>query len=130
MKRDIKEHDLIEKAEKQGKFLGEKLKELEHHRIVGNIRGIGMMRGIELVRDKQTREPFPPEMNVAGIVTEECMKNGLVVYPGKGMINGISGDQFMVAPPLICTSEDIDEICSRLKLSLETSNRIIFDSIK
>lgn len=127
--RYIKDHDLIGNAKIQGCLLEEKLKELENNPIVGNIRGLGMMRGIEMVRDKQTREPFPPGMNAAGVVTEECMKNGLVVYPGKGMINGIAGDQFMVAPPLICSSSDIEEIAARLKRSLESSCRILLDSL-
>ena len=127
--RYIKKNDLIKRAEIQGKLLGEKLKELEENPIVGDVRGLGMMRGIEIVRDKQTRDPFPPEMNAAGVVTGECMKNGLVIYPGKGMINGVTGDQFMVAPPLICTSSDIEEIVFRLKKSLESSSRILLDSL-
>lgn len=123
----IKKNDLVKNAAMQGELLGRKLKELEELPLVGNVRGLGMMRGIEIVRDKKSREPFSPEVNAAGVVTEECMKNGLVVYPGKGMINGIYGDQFMVAPPLICSSADIEEIVARLKKSLESSSRILND---
>lgn len=128
--RYMKEHDLITNASIQGNLLGKRLAELGTNPIVGDIRGLGMMRGIEIVMDKGTREPFPADMNAAGIVAEECMKNGLVVYPGRGMINGISGDQFMVAPPLICGSADIEEIASRLAESLLSSSRILFDALK
>jgi len=125
----MKEHDLIGNAGVQGELLGGKLAELGKNPIVGDIRGLGMMRGIEIVMNKETREPFPAKMNAAGVVAEECMKNGLVVYPGRGMVNGVAGDQFMVAPPLICDSREIEEIVSRLRESLDSSSRILLNGL-
>jgi len=110
----MKKNKIVENAEVQGVYLEEKLEELRGLPYVGDIRGLGLMRGIELVKEKTTKQPFPPEMKVAAKVTETLMQEGLVVYPGTGMINGVEGDQFMIAPPLIVTREDVDDIFDRL----------------
>lgn len=83
------------------------------------------MRGVELVKDKTTKQPFPPEMKVAAKATEALMQEGLVVYPGTGMVDGVEGDQFLVAPPLIVAREDVDEIYHRLERGL----RKIFETL-
>jgi adenosylmethionine-8-amino-7-oxononanoate aminotransferase len=126
----IKKHDIVKNSAVQGEYLSKKLKEIEDFPYVGQIRGIGLMRGIELVMDKESKKTFPPHMNVSGLVTEEFMKEGLVVYPGKGMIDGVEGDQFMIAPPLIVTEKDIDELVRRLKAGLQNSAKIIKSSLR
>ncbi|HEB09692.1 MAG TPA: aminotransferase class III-fold pyridoxal phosphate-dependent enzyme, partial [Spirochaetales bacterium] len=96
----IKEHHLIENAETQGKVLEEQLARLTDLPIVGDVRGKGLMWGIELVTDRTTKEPFPGQLSASRRVAAECMKRGLVVYPGGGMVNGVAGDNLLVAPPL------------------------------
>jgi adenosylmethionine-8-amino-7-oxononanoate aminotransferase len=118
----IKEHQLIENAETQGKVLGEQLDRLTALPIVGDVRGKGLMWGIELVADRTIKEPFPRHLSASRRVTAECMKRGLVVYPGGGMINGVAGDNMLVAPPLIVTEGQIMEIVSILKQSLTAAS--------
>ncbi|MDO9507929.1 MAG: aminotransferase class III-fold pyridoxal phosphate-dependent enzyme [Thermovirgaceae bacterium] len=123
--RFIRENNLFEKAAILGSHLGNRMEALLENPIVGEVRGIGLMRGIELVRDKKTREPFEPSMKAAQKLTQECMTRGLVVYPGTGQADGISGDQFMVAPPLVIERGEIDELVSRLDEALKATAKIL-----
>ena len=76
--------------------------------VVGEARGIGLLRGVEFVSDKQTKEPFAPELNFAGRVTSAALKRGLLVYPIQGCVDGVSGDHLLIAPPAVITADQID----------------------
>ena len=78
---------------------------------------------MEIVADKDTKRPFSPSVKAAALVTEECMKRGLVIYPGTGQIDGVAGDQFLIAPPLIVTAEQVTDIAQRLKGALEAASQ-------
>jgi len=90
----------------------ETLHELEN---VGDVRGIGMLWGIEFVADKKSKLPFPPEQNFAGRVGAAARKRGLLVYPMQGCVDGSAGDHLMLAPPAIITSNQIAESISQLR---------------
>ncbi len=75
---------------------------------VGEVRGIGMLRGVEFVSDKQSKKPFAPESNFAGRVTSAALKRGLLVYPIQGCADGVSGDHILIAPPAVISSEQVD----------------------
>ena len=90
--------------------------------IVGEVRGKGLMQGVEIVADKKTRKPFQSSVGASGAVSAECMKRGLVVYPAGGMVNGVEGDNFLVAPPLIVNENHIKEIVSILEESLTAAS--------
>ncbi len=90
----------------------------EKHPIVGDVRGMGLMIGIEFVKDKKTKEPFPPDAKVAATVTNEAMERGVIVYPGTGTADGILGDHILLTPPFIITEEHVDEIVSALDDSI------------
>jgi adenosylmethionine-8-amino-7-oxononanoate aminotransferase len=124
----MKRNKLFENAAKQGERLAEGLKKLEGIPIVGQTRGLGLMRGVEIVADKKTKKPFPKAAGAVGIVSGECTKRGLIIYPGSGMVDGIDGDSFMVAPPLVVKEEQIDEILVILEESLEAASRRLLDS--
>lgn len=121
----IKEHHVFENAAIQGEYLGKLMNQLLDNPIVGEVRGLGLMRGVEIVSDKKTREPFAPSVKAAQKLTQECLARGLVVYPGSGQADGVSGDQFMVAPPLIAKKEEIDEIVSRLEEALKATAKAL-----
>ncbi len=119
-------HNLIQNAHEVGEYLGRAMRvELEDIPIVGEIRGIGMMWGIEIVKDRRTREPFLRKQNVASKVAKVLMERGVLVYPGSGAADGVNGDHFMVAPPLTLKKEEADEIVSLLKKGLEESVKIL-----
>jgi len=103
----IQESNYLERASKLGNELKKKLQALqEDHKIVGDVRGQGMMLGIELVRDRETKEPAIQEMLQ---VMEYCREKGLLI--GKG---GLDNNVIRLQPPLELTSEQIDEACSTL----------------
>ncbi|MDI9370168.1 MAG: aspartate aminotransferase family protein [Synergistaceae bacterium] len=119
--RYMKKNNVFENAVAMGRRFEERIPSLEEIPIVGEVRGLGMMRGIELVSDKESKSPFPPAMKAAAVVTEECMKRGLVIYPGTGQIGGVAGDQFLFAPPLTVTGEEMDTMTARLEEALKAS---------
>ena len=86
---------------------------------VGEVRGIGLLRGVEFVSDKKTKQPFAPELNFAGAVTSAAQKRGLLVYPIQGCVDGISGDHLLIAPPAVITAEQIDWAVGQLRESIE-----------
>lgn len=86
---------------------------------VGEVRGIGLLRGVEFVADQQSKQPFAPEFNFAGRVTNAALKRGLLVYPIQGCVDGISGDHLLIAPPAIITAEQIDWAAQQLRDSIE-----------
>ncbi len=118
----IKREKLVENAALQGERFCKKLETLYQIPIVGEVRGMGLMRGIEIVANQSTKEAFSASVNAAGVVTGECFKEGLVIYPGRGQIDGIEGDQFLVAPPLTVTESEIDEIFMRLERGLRSAS--------
>jgi adenosylmethionine-8-amino-7-oxononanoate aminotransferase len=117
----MKKNRLFENCATRGDELGGLLHAMEGIPIVGDVRGMGLMWGVELVEDRETRKPFDPAKKAAAIVASECMERGLVIYPGTGQIDGLEGDQFLIAPPLIVTAEQVKDIAERLKGGLEAA---------
>jgi len=88
------------------------------HPHVGDIRGRGMFRGIELVQDRETKAPFDPAKQVASRFKKAAFANGLICYPMNGTIDGQFGDHILIAPPFIITEPQIDELVSKIEKSL------------
>ena len=98
-------------------FLG-RLQELLQYRCIGDVRGKGMMIGFEFVADKATKAPFPPEREMSRVFSELTFERGLITYPCAGTVRGVAGDTILMAPPLITTKAQIDEIMAILHDSL------------
>jgi adenosylmethionine-8-amino-7-oxononanoate aminotransferase len=115
----MEREQLVERAAAIGARLGAQLKEeLSGHPMVGDIRGAGMFWGVEMVRDRASRAPYPPAMKVASRVVAAGLKRGLFVYPATGMARP-GGDAVMVTPPFVIGPEEIDYIVSRLRATLD-----------
>lgn len=113
--RYLVEHNLAHNARERGQQALAGLGRLmEHHPMVGDVRGLGLMFGLEYVRDRQTRAPFPPEMHVSALVDKAAMRLGLVTYPCSGAIDGVMGDMTLFAPPLIISAAEMDELLAIL----------------
>ncbi len=110
----IRRHDLVENSRRQGSYLLERMRELLEYPVVGNVRGLGLMCGLEFVRDKATKEPFPPEARIAHMVAAETRARGVVIYPGTSSADGLVGDHLQLMPPLTLTREQVDEIMGAL----------------
>ena len=117
----ITENDLVSYVARMGEYLMERLSSLYRFDFVGDIRGMGFMTGVELVKDKETKEPFPRERGITRLVAQIAWEKGLIVYPAVsgGQVQGVAGDAFMVAPPFITTQEQLDEIINLLDQVLE-----------
>jgi len=114
----MEKHNLVERSRVNGEYLHKKLESLYEHPSVGDIRGMGLFAGIEFVQDKETKEPFDPKIRYNGRVVDQCFENGLLVYPGSGTVDGVKGDHIQVAPPLVVSKEEIDEIVELLDKSI------------
>jgi adenosylmethionine-8-amino-7-oxononanoate aminotransferase len=111
---------LVERAETVGARLGAQLKEeLSGHPMVGDIRGAGFFWGVELVRDRERRTPYAPELKVTSKVQSAAMKRGLFFYPSTGMAGPAGGDAMMITPPFIVTDNDIDFIVGTARAALD-----------
>jgi adenosylmethionine-8-amino-7-oxononanoate aminotransferase len=113
--RILKEERLVENSARLGTLLGAKLEAaLGHLPHVGDIRGRGLLWGIELVRDRQTKTPFPADQHVAWQIWQKAFDLGLIVYYSQGCADGVNGDLILVGPPLIVDEAQIDELVSIL----------------
>ncbi|WP_220101234.1 aminotransferase family protein [Chitinophaga oryzae] len=99
-------------------FLGQ-LERLYKYDIVGDVRGAGLLAGVELVRDKSTRSPFPPALTLSKRIGERSIDKGVILYPGKGSVNGYEGDHIMITPPLILDEDHIETIVSTMEICIE-----------
>lgn len=112
----LEQHDLIVHANAMGEELGDKLHAaFGSHPHVGDIRGQGLMWAIELVKDREAREPFAPGLHLSSEVFKRAFEQGLIVYVMSGCADGVSGDHVMISPPLVVNEAELDEIVSLLK---------------
>ncbi|MCD6004161.1 aspartate aminotransferase family protein [Vreelandella alkaliphila] len=81
---------------------------------VGDIRGRGLFRGIELVADRDTKTPFDPSRKIHAKIKRQAMARGLISYPMGGTIDGIHGDHILLAPPYVIEADDVDLIIERI----------------
>ncbi len=91
------------------------------HPHIGDIRGRGLLRGLELVADRETKAPFDPACKLSARIKAAAMKAGLICYPMGGTIDGKCGDHILLAPPYIITEEQIEELTDKLASAIETA---------
>jgi len=113
--RFIKKNRLIEKCREMGNILHAELKSLIGHELVGDIRGKGLLAGIEIVADKATRQPFPREWKIAEKIAAEALARGLVVWMNAGHVDGVAGDLILLAPPFIIQAEQVHNMITLLR---------------
>jgi len=101
---------LVERGAEMGEYLGEKLEGLYRHPIVGDIRGKGLLMAVELVADRETREPLDGELKVGAFVRDHCYRNGMILRN--------NGDILVLAPALVVTREIIDEIVANIEAGI------------
>jgi adenosylmethionine-8-amino-7-oxononanoate aminotransferase len=111
----IRELGLVEASAAKGPLLLEALRAaLARQAMVGDVRGRGLLAGVEFVADRESRRPFPPGERVVERVVAAARRHGLLVYSSKGCADGIAGDVVVLGPPLIITPEEIVLAAERL----------------
>jgi len=122
VQRKLQDPETMATVRRLGAYFAEGLHAaLDDHPHVGDIRGRGMFRGIELVADRATKAPFDPNLRLHARVKAAAMDNGLLCYPAGGTIDGRSGDHILLAPPYIVSEQQIDEIIARLGVAIDSA---------
>ena len=85
---------------------------------MGDVRGIGLLRAVEFVRDERTKDPFPPGQTFSARVGAAAAKRGVLVYPMQGSVDGTAGDHILLAPPAIITEDQIGWSIERLSAAI------------
>ena len=115
VQRVMRRDNLLENVRLQGAYLSRRLKQrFGNHPFVGDVRGRGLFQGLELVADRDTKEPFDPKLKLHVRVKLEAMTRGLMVYPMGGTVEGAAGDHVLLAPPFIVDEPLVDTIVERL----------------
>ncbi|WP_078434728.1 aspartate aminotransferase family protein [Metabacillus halosaccharovorans] len=112
----IEKYQLVQNVKVQGEYLLQKLLfELGESKIIGDIRGIGLMIGVEFVSDKSTKRPFDKKLMITNKIVGKAREKGLLVYPSSAGQEGAHGDAIIISPPFIITKSQMDELVSILK---------------
>jgi adenosylmethionine-8-amino-7-oxononanoate aminotransferase len=102
-----------------GAVLETELDTLQECRAVGDVRGIGMLRGVEFVADRASKQPFPAERKFSSRVAQAAAARDVLVYPMQGCVDGHAGDHLLIAPPAVITAEEIRWAVARVREAIE-----------
>ena len=121
----IEAHGLFERVTPAAADLRSRLARLESHPNVGEVRGLGLLIGVEFVKDKATREPFAKAEGIAERVRQAALEENVLTYPTQGCVDGERGDHILLAPPFIVVPEESELIARALGAAIAK----VFDSI-
>ena len=115
----LEKHKLVERSAQLGSRLFEGCRKLASLASVGEVRGgMGLFVGVELVQNKDTREPYPRTQALAQTVVEVGLQNGITLIAGSGGATGLGGDCIVLAPPLVVTPDEVDTIVDLLTATI------------
>jgi adenosylmethionine-8-amino-7-oxononanoate aminotransferase len=117
--RYLKHHNLVAKAREDGAWFFAQAQRLRRHRTVGDIRGKGLLMGIELVADATTGKPFEPSVKFHERVVDAAWNRGLIVRGESGTIDGHLGEHLLISPPLVATREEMASMLELLDQAIE-----------
>jgi 4-aminobutyrate aminotransferase-like enzyme len=105
----LKKEGLVRRSAEMGERLFRRFASLKKFAIVGDVRGKGLLLGIELVQ-YASKTPFARSKKVAESIVRKAFEQGLILLSGHGLQDGVVGDLLMLAPPFIVKEEEIEEI--------------------
>ena len=122
VQRKIETEDLLANVRRQGDLLDTLLHDrLGNHANIGDIRGRGLFRGIELVADRTSKEPLDLSLKVHARIKAHAMDRGLICYPGGGGADGVRGDHVLLAPPFIIEEAQTRDLVEILGNSIDAA---------
>ncbi len=119
----LDDHNLITRCARVGKELKLRLQGLLDHPRVGDVRGKGLLIGVEFVKNKKKKTPFPREQKYAEAFIAEALDRGLVLWPNIGQADGTNGDLVMIAPPFIIQEDEISKMLEKIESTLAEMER-------
>jgi adenosylmethionine-8-amino-7-oxononanoate aminotransferase len=122
VQRTIHDDGLLANVKHQGEALSEALKARFADNVnVGDVRGRGLFRGVELVADRATKEPLDAALQIHAKIKKEAMARGLMCYPMGGTIDGQRGNHILIAPAFIINQSHVDELVDKLGQSVDAA---------
>lgn len=119
--RRLRDGDLVDaSAEKGERLMKELAAVLDDAPIVGDVRGLGLMIGVELVADRGTKAPFPRAAQATERVLAAGREAGLLLYSSTGHVDGRDGDLLMLGPPFVITDDELDLVVERTSAAIAT----------
>jgi adenosylmethionine-8-amino-7-oxononanoate aminotransferase len=120
----FKKNKVLKNVQKLGAIFHKELKEkVGTHAFVGNISGMGLFAGVEIVKNKTSKSPFDRNLKIAEHFVEHAFSEGLVVWPNTGQADGVNGDLFMLGPPLNSKKVEVLELVDKVQHCLQTFDR-------
>lgn len=120
----LESHKLFERVSAAGQNLRAALSPLQAHPNIGDVRGLGLLLGVEFAKDKTTREPFPKELSIAEKIRQACMEENVLTYPTQGCVDGLRGDHILLAPPFTISAEE----CALIARALQAAVAKVFSA--
>jgi adenosylmethionine-8-amino-7-oxononanoate aminotransferase len=114
----VEREDLVARAKTMGELLAKRLVRIAEHPNVAEVRGLGLMRAVEIVRDRDTLERFPAEERITRRIVAAGLKKGVFFYPAG---SGPAQDVIMLGPPFIITEDDVDLMVTVLEESIDSA---------
>ena len=122
MQHIVRRDRLLERVRSVGAPFQEAIRQaLSKYDEVGDVRGRGFFIGIELVRDRRTRLPFPAERALSFDIGSRAFADGLICYPCSGNVDGAAGDTVIIAPPYNASDSELEEIVTKLARAIGTA---------
>jgi adenosylmethionine-8-amino-7-oxononanoate aminotransferase len=114
----IERENLFARVDVAGREMLAALEPLKKFSVVGDVRGMGLLWGIEFVQGRKSREPFPPDARIAYRIQEDALEAGIMTYPIQGCVDGTRGDHILLAPPFTITSAMIQTLAAGLEKAI------------
>ena len=92
---------------------------------IGDIRGKGLLIGVEFVQNQQTKEPYPRNATFTQMFIKKAFENGLLLYPAGSGLDGIHGDAIIISPPLTIKETEIDDLIERLSATCKDMDEVL-----
>jgi adenosylmethionine-8-amino-7-oxononanoate aminotransferase len=122
----IEKNNLTNHSAERGEDLIRGIKKLAgKYSFIGDIRGKGLLIGIEFVHDKATKNPLPSIVDVTNNIIKLGMRNGIIIYPAAAGLDGVTGAAIIIAPPLTITKDECEELLTRLDSTFSQFNEQI-----